>query len=118
MPEFERFTVTTGAEEEAYINEKREAFFSYVLIALGLAKDNPFIQVETRSIGTEHPEGFHPSDDVVHRLVVFDEMLALVMDRRNDSNCHEITFWRNEPSALLLEQIGRVITYNSGNTSI
>lgn len=108
MPEFERFTVTTGAEEEAYINEKREAFFSHVLIVLGLAKDNPFIQVETRSIGTEHPEGFHPSDDVVHRLVVFDEMLALVMDRRNDNNCHEITFWRNEPTVQVADKLKRL----------
>lgn len=108
MPEnFEKFTLTTGGEEEQIILGRRDAFFAQVLSELGLATANPFTEAASKRLGWEYEGEFYPSDDMLHTLMVFDELVAMVMDRRNQGNNHEVTFWQNNPSAQCLESIRR-----------
>ncbi len=98
----DRLIYTTGVEEEVRILEQRNLFFKAVTDDIGFAvvpmENNPFIQIETRGMGFEEANNLRPSDDRLHQLIVFDELLAIVMDRRNIGNKHEVTFWRLEPS--------------------
>ncbi len=105
MGSFETYTITTGGEAEVGIIERSNEFFVSVLNGLGMAINNPFTEITTMSLGFENPDGFHPSDDRLHRLVVFDELVAMVADRRNDYNFHEVTFWQNAPSQSCLGKI-------------
>jgi hypothetical protein len=94
--------VTTGGEEEQEIFAQRDVFFEGVLRALDFTQmpveQNPFVTVEIRTLGVEDPTGLRPLDDRIHQLLVCSELLAIVMDKRNDFNSHEVTFWSRRPS--------------------
>ncbi len=96
--QFERHILTTGSDEEEQIREKRDAYFSKVLKDLGVSAANPFVKIETRAIGVESPTRLEASDDCVHTLIIHDELVALVYDRRNDFNNHEVTFYTRNPT--------------------
>lgn len=103
----DRYLLTTGGEEEATIIEQRDLFFTRImapLIALGIPEHSGYVKLEVSRLGGElHERGLkrgqlpeyvvERSDDYVHKLVVFDTLLGIVMDRRSDGNFHEITFW-------------------------
>ncbi len=103
----DRYLLTTGGEQEAIIIEQRDLFFAQIvdpLRELGIPEHSGYVTVETSRLGGELHEwefthGHIPeraverSDDFVHRLVVFDTLLGMVMDRRSDGNFHEVTFW-------------------------
>lgn len=110
----EVFTVTTGGEEEQLIIEQRDAFFGRVIRQLGMrATNNPFIEYHTRAISTRvdtyhEDDAFRLSNDWLHELIVCDQALALVLDRRNDYNNHQVSFFVSEPTDRLLGQIHRI----------
>ena len=106
--DFERFSITTGSEEEVKIAERQNSFFVTVLGKLGVELSNPFVEVKRNPLGREHPDGFYPTEDVLHLLTLSDETLAIVMDRRNDNNFHEVTFFNRLPSEQLLEFVSRM----------
>lgn len=99
---FERLTLTTGSDEETRILERRDAYFGKILKDFGITAANPFIKIETRAIGVESPTRLEASGDCVHLLIIHDELVALVYDRRNDFNNHEVTFFTRRPSPELL----------------
>lgn len=103
---------TTGGDEEVRVAALCDDFFGDVSRKLGFVSlsvaDNPFVNVRTLSLGHETPSGFVYSDDRVHELVVCNQLLAMVFDRRNDSNYHEVTFWHRNPSGVCANQIAKL----------
>ena len=99
----ETVLLTTGGEEELAIIYLRDQFFEAVSRRLGfltlVVADNPFMDVQSSDLGRETPGGFIYSDDKLHRLLVCDELIATVFDRRNDANFHEVTFWDRQPGS-------------------
>lgn len=105
------FTVTTGGEEECLIIEARDEFFRRTLGAIGMSMSNPFVELQTRALSS--PErgainGFHASDDFLHELVVRDTALAMVLDRRNGFNSHEVSFYLNHPNEQAVSWLAEV----------
>ena len=105
--------LTTGGEGEIQIITLRDEFFETVSKRLGFvslaASDNPFIEIKSSDLGNERPAGFTHSDDRVHQMIVCDELLATVFDRRNDANFHEVTFWHRGPSSTCANQIAKLL---------
>jgi hypothetical protein len=106
--DFERFSITTGSEEEATIAERKNSFFAIVLGKLGVESSNPFVEVKRNPLSQELSDGFYPSEDALHSLTLSDEVLAIVLDRRNSNNFHEVTFFERSPSNQLLDFISRM----------
>jgi hypothetical protein len=102
---FERLILTTGSDEETEILKRRDAYFDHVLKGFSLSAANPFVKIETRAIGVESPTRLEASGDCAHALIIHDELVALVYDRRNDYNNHEVTFFTRRPSPKLLSFI-------------
>lgn len=110
----EVFTVTTGGEEEQLIIERRDEFFERVVRKLGMtAVNNPFVECRTRAVSVQ-VEAFHEGDairlsnDWLHELIVCDRALALMLDRRNDYNNHEVSFFACEPTDELLGRMRHI----------
>jgi hypothetical protein len=106
--DFERFSVTTGSEEEATIIERQNSFFATVLGKLGVELSNPFVEINRNPLGQELSDGFYPSEDILHSLTLSDETLAIVLDRRNSNNFHVVTFFERSPSKQLFDFISRM----------
>ena len=109
---FERFTVTTGGDEERHIAERRDAYFAHVIAELGLPTDFPWaehIRRLAKNLHFEGPDKLYPTDDWLYQLIVCDETLAMVLDRRTTANYHEVSFWRSEPSQRCMGRIATVL---------
>jgi hypothetical protein len=91
-------TVTTGGEEEVFILKQRDEFFSKILSRLDIEPTNPFVKIKSNSLGFEDTGHFYPTDDIIHLLEVVDEVVACVVDRRDDWNMHQVTFFNRIPS--------------------
>ena len=108
--------LTTGGEEEQLIIDLRDEFFDHVTHKLGFVSlsfiDIPFMSLRSSALGTEHPSGFIPSDDRLHQLEVCNELIATVIDRRNDGNYHEVTFWDRSPGDICARQIQEIVTHS------
>jgi hypothetical protein len=81
-----------------------------VLGKLGIEQPNPFVEVRRNPLGQELSDGFYPSEDVLHLLTLSDETLAIVLDRRNDNNYHEVTFFKRTPSKQLLDFVSKMLS--------
>lgn len=104
--------LTTGGEEELEIITLRNEFFEYVHKNLGflrLATDNPFVEFSTKTIYEEKDKDVVYSDDFMHRMVVCNQLIAMVFDRRNDGNCHEVAFWQRSPSGVCADQVAEIV---------
>jgi hypothetical protein len=115
-PAFNVLRFTTGSEQEEAIIKHRDDFFNSVLLGLGFKEDwlarIPATVIE-RDLGREQPGSFEPTDDRLHYLVLQNEVLAMVLDRRNDGNYHEVTFWSRPASNLAAEHIGEMVNWQN-----
>jgi hypothetical protein len=99
---FEKFTVTTGGEEEGYILEQKDLFFSELLAGYNIDRLEVFAEISSRYLAFEgfdqYDDRIRRSDDVLHTLTLFDEVIGLVYDRRSMSNFHSVSFHISELS--------------------
>lgn len=102
MTDFERFKATTDGSVEIEIAERSRAFFGRVLSKHGIQPEWPWVESSTKSTGVDRGSKIDPDDGNIRALVVHDETLAIVYDRRTDFNMHEVTFYERNPSPELL----------------
>jgi hypothetical protein len=99
---FEKFTATTGGEEECHIIEQKDLFFTGLLASYGIERLEVFATSSSRYLAfddfEQYDDRIRRSDDVLHTLTLFDEVIGLVYDRRNDTNFHSVSFHASELS--------------------
>lgn len=110
---FEKFTVTTGGEEERYILEQRDAFFAELIASYGIERLEVFARITSSYLTLDdfdqYDDRVRRSDDILHTLTLFDEVIGLVYDRRDIGNYHSVSLHTSPLSEIGQKRLERAL---------
>ena len=103
----ETFSCTTGGEEEAYIRKQREEFFKNVRNHIGLSAIRADMLFKSLASALTRPYDDGMTDDMIYllRFETVNVTLASVLDERNISNNHNVSFAVYEPRSYVASKI-------------